>query len=128
MHKAIAVILTIISICTVSINGCKKESTTMNKKPDDVPAPAAAVSATSDTDGEKLFKEFCAACHPDGSNVLNPQKTLHTAVLAQYKITRAEDMIRLLRDPGPGMRKFEPETITDDEARKIYQYVVTTFR
>ena len=26
--------------------------------------------------GEELFKQHCAACHPDGGNIVNPKETL----------------------------------------------------
>jgi cytochrome c6 len=93
--------------------------------------------ASGEKTGESLFKEHCAACHPNGSNVLNPQKTLHKKDLEANNITTAADIVRKMRNPGPfpthpqewaGMRMFDERTIPDDDALKIADYILKTFK
>ena len=125
MQRIIRKAMAVLAIGAIGIAGCKKEKTSTAQS---VPAPATAMQVGTELTGERLFKQFCAACHPDGGNVINPKKTLHAAVLADYQINKEEDMIRLMRNPGPGMRKFDQATISDEDARMIHDYVVTTFR
>ena len=37
---------------------------------------ASAASAAAPAGGEAIFKAKCAACHPDGGNIINPKETL----------------------------------------------------
>jgi cytochrome c6 len=124
MHRMIAMTLAAMTIGTCTISACMKENTSSRNAP---------VISTKESDalvakGAILFKQYCASCHPDGSNVINPQKTLHAAVLADNGITSPERLTRLLRSPGPGMRTFDDMTITDSDAKAIYLYVAKTFR
>ena len=57
--------------------------------------------------GEGLFKRHCAVCHRDGGNIINKKKTLHKDVLESNGIKTAEDIIHVMRNPGPGMNTFE---------------------
>jgi cytochrome c6 len=77
--------------------------------------------------GEEKFKALCAMCHPDGGNVVNPKKTLHKADRESNSIKTADDIIRLMRNPGPGMTKFPEKYFPDDEVRKIADYILKTF-
>lgn len=86
-------------------------------------APAVATAR-----GAELFRARCAACHPDGGNVINPKKTLHAGVLAGHGIRDAGDIVQVMRKPGPGMTAFPPDLVPDEEARLIAQYVLATFR
>ncbi|WP_328745476.1 c-type cytochrome [Geomonas anaerohicana] len=78
--------------------------------------------------GAQLFKERCAACHPDGGNVINPKKTLHGGVLADHGITTPAGIVARMRTPGPGMTRFDQGTIPDADARLIAEYILATFR
>ncbi|HXX57358.1 MAG TPA: c-type cytochrome [Thermodesulfovibrionales bacterium] len=78
--------------------------------------------------GEELFKKHCVACHPDGGNIINPQKTLHKKDLDANNIKRPADIINKMRNPGPGMTKFDEATISDKEAREIAAYVMKAFK
>lgn len=100
---------------------------------------AALLSACTDTPrsapppvaterGGQLFKERCAPCHPNGGNVLTPGKTLHAGVLADHGITTPDDVVKKMRNPGPGMARFDETTIPDADARLIAAYVLATFR
>ena len=78
--------------------------------------------------GEALFKQHCAVCHPDGGNTITPQKTLHAKALAANNITKPEDIVKTMRNPGPGMNKFDQATIPDEDATAIAEYVLLTYK
>jgi len=87
--------------------------------------------------GEALFKENCSSCHPDGGNILNPDKTLYKKDREAHNIRTAEDIVKKMRNPGPapthpqkwaGMTMFDATKISDDEALKIADYILKTFQ
>ncbi|MGE5173140.1 MAG: c-type cytochrome [Betaproteobacteria bacterium] len=81
----------------------------------------------SDTSGEKLFMANCKVCHPDGGNIVNPKKTLHKADRDANNVKTAADIVHIMRNPGPGMTKFDEKTIPDKEAHEIASYILKTF-
>jgi cytochrome c6 len=87
-----------------------------------------AVEKTKEGSGEALFKQYCAVCHPDGGNIINPSFTLHKKELEAHGITKPEGIMYKMRNPGPGMTKFDEETIPDAEAKKIAEYILETFK
>ncbi len=84
-------------------------------------------SSAADQAGETLFKQHCAACHPGGTNIINPQKTLQKKVREANNVKTADDIINLMRNPGPGMTKFDKNTVSDKSAKEIAEYVLKTF-
>ena len=40
----------------------------------------------------------------------------------------AKDIIRNMRNPGPGMTVFDAKTIPDKEAKEIAGYILKTFK
>jgi len=97
---------------------------------------SAKGTSAGDT-GESLFKANCASCHPDGDNILNRKKTLRKADREANKIFTAEDIIRKMRNPGPspthpqewaGMKMFDKDKISDEDALKIANYILETFK
>ena len=97
---------------------------------------SAKGTSAGDT-GESLFKANCASCHPDGDNILNRKKTLRKADREANKIFTAEDIIRKMRNPGPspthpqewaGMKMFDKDKISDEDAQKIANYILETFK
>ena len=79
-------------------------------------------------DGAKEFKEHCAVCHPDGGNIVNPKKTLSKKDREANGIKTVKDIIKNMRNPGPGMTKFDEKTISDKEAKAIADYILKTFK
>ena len=77
--------------------------------------------------GEQLFTEHCAVCHAEGGNIINPKKTLLKKDLFANNIKTADDIIKTIRKPGPGMTAFDVKTISDKEARKIADYIFKKF-
>ncbi len=77
--------------------------------------------------GEELFKKHCMACHANGGNIVNPKKTLARKDREANGIKTAKDVIRNMRNPGPGMTKFDEKTIPAKDAKAIADYVIKTF-
>ena len=133
MDRRMAVTLAILAVSASAVAGCKKESPQKVEAPVTTTAPAApppAGPAPSETGltGEQLFKQYCASCHPNGGNIVNPQKTLHAKELAARKITKPEEIVHVMRNPGPGMNKIDEGTLSDKDAKKIGEYVLATFQ
>jgi cytochrome c6 len=87
-----------------------------------------AGKAVGATPGEAGFKQHCSVCHPDGGNIINPQKTLHKKALDASKIKSAEDIVKIMRTPPPGMTPFDANTVPDKEAKEIADYILSTFK
>jgi cytochrome c6 len=81
----------------------------------------------SDKTGETKFKALCAVCHPDGGNVMNPKKTLHREDREANNVKTADDIVAKMRNPGPGMTKFDEKTVANKDAHAIAEYVLKTF-
>ncbi len=77
--------------------------------------------------GKELFKEHCAMCHHNGGNSLKPEKTLHKKVREKNGIKSAEDIIKIMRDPGPGMSAFDEKEIPEKDAKEIAEYILKTY-
>jgi cytochrome c6 len=84
--------------------------------------PAAGLNAAEkvESKGAKLFQQHCAVCHPG--------KTLHKKDREANGVKTAEDIIRKMRKPGPGMNPFDTKTVSDKDAKEIAQYVLNTFK
>jgi cytochrome c6 len=78
--------------------------------------------------GAAGFEANCAECHPGGENSVNPAKNLRVMTLRANGIVSAQDIIAKMRNPGPGMARFDPKDLPDKEAREIARYILATFR
>jgi cytochrome c6 len=78
--------------------------------------------------GKNEFEEHCAVCHPNGGNTINKLKPLHKKDLKTNGVNSAKDIIAKIRNPGPGMTKFDEKTISDAEAKAIAEYIQQTFK
>ncbi len=92
--------------------------------------------ASGETSGEALFKQNCSGCHPAGGNILNPKKTLKQKDLKANGIKSPEAIVKKMRNPGPlpshpqewsGMKMFDKNKISDEDAMKIGEYILKTF-
>ncbi len=88
---------------------------------------AGGAASGAEQTGEALFKQNCAVCHVNGGNIVNPQKPLHKKEREANGIKTASDIMKLMRNPGPGMTKFDEKTISNKDAKKIAEYVLKTF-
>lgn len=85
-----------------------------------------AVTAVAD-DGAKLFQQHCAVCHPGGSNIITPAKTLDRQTLEKNGITSAKDILAIVRKPGPGMTTFGPDLLSDKEVEQVAEHILSTY-
>jgi cytochrome c6 len=78
--------------------------------------------------GKRLFEKHCALCHPNGGNVVNPNKTLRINHLAANGFNTADALVKYMLNPGKGMPKLvhEDREITVGQARGIAAYILTT--
>lgn len=77
--------------------------------------------------GGQLFSLYCVGCHPAGENRIYPQKSLHGTDLRANGIVSAEDIVRLIRNPGRGMKRYDRDLLPDADARAIAHYILATF-
>jgi cytochrome c6 len=110
MNKGLLTTITILAAGTFALNGF------------------AAEKKAKANQGEELYKAKCAACHPDGGNIMNAKKTLKKKDLAANKIKTQADIVKYLRAPGPGMTKFDAGALPDKEAKEIAAYIMKTFK
>jgi cytochrome c6 len=83
--------------------------------------------------GEKIdakheFEEHCASCHPKGGNIMKGDKTLSKKSLASHGIKTDKDIIAKMRNPGPGMTKFDEKALSQKDAKAIADYILKTFK
>jgi mono/diheme cytochrome c family protein len=80
---------------------------------------------SSGRSGEALFMKHCAVCHPNGGNIINPTKTLRKKDLAAGNIRTEDDILKIIRNPGPGMSRFDEKMLSDGDARDIARYILS---
>jgi len=93
-----------------------------------VVAAASTGMADQAQTGESLFKQHCAVCHPDGGNIVNPKKTLHKQDREANNVKTEADIMKIMRNPGPGMIKFDEKTIPDKQAKEIAEYILKSLK
>src|SRR3990172_12427695 len=93
-----------------------------------IASAAFAQKAAAKSLGEAKFSELCAVCHPEGGNIVNPKKTLRKKDREANNIKTEADIIKNMRNPGPGMTPFDEKTVPDKEAREIAKYILKTFK
>jgi cytochrome c6 len=92
-----------------------------------VNALTCAVFAAS-PEAASAFEANCSECHPGGRNLITPAKDLRLLTLRANGITAAGDIVAKMRNPGPGMTRFDPKDLPDQEALAIAQYILATFK
>lgn len=138
MHRRIVVMLAILAFTVTGITGCKKREEEKAVAPESTPAPATTTPtapapptpAPSETGltGEQLYKQHCAVCHPDGGNTINKDKPVGAKSMAGRGIKTADDVVKVMRNPGPGMNKFDESVISDSDAKKLAEYMLATYK
>jgi cytochrome c6 len=87
----------------------------------------AAGAHAAAPNGKALFEANCAVCHKNGGNIINPQKTLSRTDREDNGVKSASDIVKKMRNPGPGMTKFDKNTLPDKDAKAIAEYIEHTF-
>jgi cytochrome c6 len=78
--------------------------------------------------GAKLFQQHCAACHPNGGNIIKPAMTLHKKEMDAHGVKTAKDIVGKMRNPGPGMTRFDTNTVSDKDAKEIAEYILQAYK
>ena len=91
-------------------------------------AASAFMAASAFAGGGDIFKAKCAACHPDGGNIMKKEKTLHKKDLEANKLKTVKDLVKYLRAPGPGMPKFDEKGLPAKDAKEVAEYIMKTFK
>lgn len=116
------------------VGGCKEEkkvetlntvSTAAAVDREDTALPATPVAKVKD--GQALFQQHCAVCHPGGGNIINPNKGLDAESLAANGVLTAGDIVALMREPRPGMSQFDKHLLSDRDASRIAEYIFQTY-
>jgi uncharacterized membrane protein len=92
--------------------------------------PGAARQVKERQVSAEQFTKHCSACHPNGGNVIKPNLPLRSApqlagfptFLVYVRSPKARDGSETVMPPFPADR------LTEEQAREIYDYVVTAFR
>ena len=79
-------------------------------------------------DGKAEFEARCSGCHPDGGNTINPAKSLRKMSREANGIKSVRDIVRKMRKPGPGMKQYDRDELSDAKAKAIAQYIIKTFK
>lgn len=77
--------------------------------------------------GASLFQQHCAVCHPGGSNIITPAKGLDRRTLQENGINSVNDIVEIMRNPGPGMTVFGPELLSDKQAKQVAEHILSTY-
>lgn len=85
-------------------------------------APAASAFA-ADADGSKIFKANCAACHAQGTNRVNSEKTLKKEVLTQYGMYDHDAIVTQVTNGKNAMPAFSGK-LDSDEIDAVADYVL----
>ena len=93
-----------------------------------LPAAGLYAAEKKEPEGAKLFQQNCAACHPNGGNVIKPGFTLNKKDRDAHGVKTANDIVGKMRNPGPGMTRFDAKTISDKDAMEIAEYILKTFK
>ena len=81
----------------------------------------SAAAFAAEAGGEAIFKAKCAACHPDGGNIIKPKETLKG-------LKSSKKIIAQLRKGGGGMPAFDAKAISDADAKLLADYIIKTFK
>ncbi len=123
MGKVGICIASALFVGVLGLSGCSQETT---RSPENTPAKVDTPPASAS--GEELFKRYCSSCHPNGGNVSDPQRTLFSSALKRNHITTPDDIVRVMRHPISRMIRFDEGTLSNQDARAIAEYVLTTFK
>jgi cytochrome c6 len=109
MRKMAGAMAIVIGVCVFVVNGSA----------DETPKRSA---------GEAAFNEYCLVCHPGGGNIFNPVKTLHKKDMEANNIKTPEDIINIMRNPGPLMTKFDEFAVPARVAEEIAEFIMKNFK
>lgn len=81
----------------------------------------SAAAFAAEAGGEAIFKAKCAACHPNGGNVMKASESIKG-------IKKPAKIIKKVRKGGGGMPAFDAKAISDADAKLLADYIIKTFK
>ncbi|HIK36733.1 MAG: c-type cytochrome [Geminocystis sp.] len=87
-------------------------------------SPSLAQESPTHNLGEKIFQTHCAACHPNGSNIIRRGKNLKLKALKRYGYDSPEAIIQIVTQGKNNMSAFG-NRLTEDEIKAVAEYVLT---
>jgi cytochrome c6 len=93
-----------------------------------LPVAAPASIAGAKIDGKAEFETHCSGCHPNGGNVTNPAKTLLKMDREANGVKSVKDIVKKIRKPGPGMKQYDKQELSDAKAKAIGEYIIKNFK
>ena len=109
MKKLISLTLAIIAVTTtIWLNGL---------------SPAWAVETNTTTIGKQIFQLNCAACHPQGGNIIRWGKNLYPKALAKNHLDTLENLVTFVAN-GKGNMPAYVDRLTQDEILAVSNYVL----
>ncbi len=87
-----------------------------------------SLCSADEKNGETIFKAKCAMCHADGGNAMKPDKSLKKKDLVKNGLKSKADIVKYLRNPGPGMSKFDAKSLPDKDAGDVVEYMQKSFK
>jgi cytochrome c6 len=91
-------------------------------------AASTLAATTVFAQGREIFKAKCVSCHPSGGNTINKEKTLFKRDLDKNNLKTVNDLVRYMRNPGPGMTKYDTKDLPDKDARAVAQYILQSYK
>ncbi|HYS42746.1 MAG TPA: c-type cytochrome [Geobacteraceae bacterium] len=91
-------------------------------------AASTLAAATAFAQGQSIFKAKCASCHPSGGNTINKEKTLFKKDLDKNKLKTVNDLVKYMRNPGPGMTKYDMNDLPDKDAWEVAKYILQSYK
>jgi cytochrome c6 len=82
---------------------------------------------TMAADGKSLFQQFCAGCHYQGGNSVNPARPLTKLYREANGMRTTKDLVAKMRRGGQGMPAFSADRLPEPAARAIAEYIMVTF-
>nr|YP_009399020.1 cytochrome c553 [Taenioma perpusillum]ARW68417.1 cytochrome c553 [Taenioma perpusillum] len=73
--------------------------------------------------GGQIFSQNCSACHANGKNLVNPEKTLEKEVLAKFEMNDTEAIIKQVTYGKNAMPAFG-ERLELNDIQNVASYVL----
>jgi len=80
--------------------------------------------------GARIYREYCAECHPQGGNVINPNLPL----IGSRKMVDFNTFLEFNHDPKRpdgstgSMPPFPPSKISDQDEKELYEYIINVLQ
>jgi cytochrome c6 len=93
-------------------------------------AVSTLIAATAFAGGKDNFMASCVMCHPFGGNLKfwKKGKSLHKKDLEANHLSTADDLVKYMRSPGPGMTVFYQQDLPDKDAKDVADYILKTYK